>query len=82
VVAASKRGGLADSAELAHQLQPDGLADVVGVGVAEAVLAADGPDQRGVALDEGIPCLFVTVSGAGHQVSHLRVIAYRVGHTS
>jgi hypothetical protein len=38
---AGKRGGLADPVELAHELQPDDLADVTGVGIAQLVPAAD-----------------------------------------
>jgi hypothetical protein len=39
------------------------LADVVGVGAAEPVPAADGPDQRGIPLHERVPRLLVAVSG-------------------
>src|SRR5580700_2279184 len=69
-----QRGWLADLAQVVHQVQPDVLAHVVGVGVAEPVLAANRPDQRGVALDEGLPRLYVAVSGAGYQVDDHRVI--------
>jgi Alpha/beta hydrolase len=39
-----------------------------GVGAAEPVPAADGPDQRGVPLDKGVPGLLVAICRAGHQV--------------
>jgi hypothetical protein len=61
------------------QVQPDGLADVVGVGVAQLVPAADGPDRRGVPFDECIPCLPVPAAGAYPQVGDRWVITRRVG---
>jgi hypothetical protein len=59
---------------MVEQLRPDALADVLGVG-AELVPAADGPDQRGVPLDEHVPGLLVTGSGPGYQVNDHWVIA-------
>jgi hypothetical protein len=67
---AGQRGRLADLVQLVHQAQPDALADVVGVGAAESVPAADRPNERGVPLDEGVPRLLVAVSGAPYQVAH------------
>ena len=61
-----------------HQVKPHHLADFLGVGVAQPVLAADRPDQRGVPLDDFIPRLLVTVSRAGHHVGDGRVIGHRV----
>jgi hypothetical protein len=61
-------GRVAEVAKLVHQLQPDALAGVGGVGAGQPVPAADGPNQRGVPLDEGIPRLLVAASGARHQV--------------
>ena len=63
---------------MSGQVQPDGLADVVGVGVAQLVPAADGPDRRGVPFDECIPCLPVPAAGAYHQVGDHWVIPHRV----
>ena len=42
-----QRGRIAEVAQLARQLEPDGLADVLGVGAARPVTAADRPDQPG-----------------------------------
>ena len=64
---------------MSGQVQPDGLADVVGVGVAQLVPAADGPDRRGVPFDECIPCLPVPAAGAYPQVGDRWVITRRVG---
>ena len=80
VVVASHPGsaaGLADLVQLVHQAQPDALADVVGVGPAEPVPAADRPDQRGVPLDQGVPRMFVAAPGQGHQACGPRVITRR-----
>ena len=63
--------------QMARQLEPHGLADVLGIGAAQLVPAADRPDQRGVPLDEGAPRLLVGVGGAGHQGSDGQVIAHR-----
>src|SRR5215472_11343491 len=52
-----QRGRLTDLVQVVHQAQPDALADVVGVSPAEPVPAANRLDQRGVALDEGVPRL-------------------------
>jgi hypothetical protein len=60
-----QRGGIPDLVQVVGELQPDALADVVGVGAAETLPAADGPDQRGVPLDERLPGLLLAVSGAG-----------------
>ena len=49
-----------------HQVQPDMLDDVFGGGAADRVPAADGPDQRGVSLDEGVPRLPIAVSGPAY----------------
>ena len=77
-----QRGQLANLAQLIHQLQPDGLAHVVGVGAVEPVLAANRPDQRGVPLDECVPRLCVAVPGARHQVDDYRVIKRLVNVSS
>jgi hypothetical protein len=74
---AGKRGQIAHFAELICELEPDGLADIGGVGAAQLVPAADRPDQRGVPLDEGLPRLLVAVCGAGHQGISRRVIGHR-----
>ena len=79
---ARKRGRIPDLVQVVHQLQPDALADVLGVGVAEPVPAADRPDQRGVPLDERVPRLLVAVSGASHQVNDHRVIEQRISARS
>ena len=42
----------------------------------QPVPAADGPDQRGVPLDQRVPRLLVAVSGAGHQVSDHQVSSH------
>ena len=75
---AMRRGQVADSVKLVHELQPDGLADIAGVGAAQLVPAADGPDQRGAPLDEFIPRLLVAVSGASYQIGDRRVTTHRV----
>ena len=80
---ARKRGRFADLVKPFHQVQPDVLANVVGVGAAQPVLAADRPDERGVPLDECVPRLLFAVSGARHQVSDRWVTsdrAYFSGH--
>jgi hypothetical protein len=74
---ASKGGQIAHFAKLIHELEPDGLADIGGVGAAQLVPAADRPDQRRVPLDEGLPRLLIAVCGAGHQGISRRVIAHR-----
>ena len=82
-----KRGRIADSVKLVHELQLDALADVVGVGVggAQLVLAADGPDQRGVPLDECIRRLLVarvtrSVTGGRYAPGQRRIgWAHRAG---
>jgi hypothetical protein len=61
-------GRVAEVAKLVHQVQPDALAGIGGVGAGQPVPAADGPNQRVVPLDEGIPRLLVAASGARHQV--------------
>ena len=43
--------GVADSVEMFLPEQPDALARVLGVGIAQPVIAADRPDRRGVPLD-------------------------------
>jgi hypothetical protein len=40
------------------------------------VPAADGPDQRGVPLDQGVPRPLVTVPSPDDQVNDHRLIAY------
>lgn len=52
-----------------HQVQPDDLANVFDVGATEVVPTADGPDQRRVSLDKGIPGPFVAVPGTDYQVT-------------
>jgi hypothetical protein len=69
-----QRGWIADLVQLVHQAHPDALADIVGVGTAEPVPAADRPDQRGVPLDERVPCLFVAAFGAGYEAGGYRII--------
>ena len=69
VVVASQpgqRGRLAEFAQVVEELEPDCLADVVGIGAAQLVPAADRPDQRGVPLDQGVPRPLVAVRGAGY----------------
>jgi hypothetical protein len=53
---------------MGHQLEPDDLADILGVGCLQPEVAADRPDQRGVPLDECVPRLLLAVLGACHQV--------------
>jgi hypothetical protein len=72
---AGKRGRITQGAQPVHQHQPDALSGILGVGVIETVPAADGPDQRGVPLHQGIPSLLVAVPGAGHQAGDHWVIA-------
>src|SRR5262249_27086236 len=57
--------------------QPGALPDVLGVGAAQPVVPADGPYERGVPLDEGIPRLLVALSGTRYEVGDTRVIAHR-----
>ena len=66
---AGKCGRIPDCAQVLHQLQPDALANVVGVDAAQPVPVADRPDERGIPVDEGVPRLFIAVSGVHHQVS-------------
>jgi hypothetical protein len=74
---APKRGRFADVMKLAYKPQPDALANVVGIGTAELVAAADGPDQRRVPIHKCVPRLGVAVSGAPYQVGCRRVIGHR-----
>ena len=81
VVVASQPGSAAGSCRLPrcpYQVQPDGLADVLGVSAAQPMPTADRPDQRGVPLDECVPRLLLAVLGARHQVGYGQVIAHRV----
>ena len=71
-----QRGRIAEVVEMVHQVEPNHLADVLGVGVAQPVLSADRPDQRGVPLDDLIPRLLVTASRAGYQFGDGRVITH------
>ena len=48
---------IAQGRMLVRQPQPGALADVLGIGPAQLVSAADGPDQRGVPLDAFVPRL-------------------------
>jgi hypothetical protein len=50
------------------------MADILSVGIAQPVLTADRPDQRGVPLDDLIPRLLLAIPRAGHQVGDGRVI--------
>jgi hypothetical protein len=77
---AGKRSQIANGRKVVRQSQPDALADVLGISPAQPVSAADGPDQRGVPLDEVVPCLPITGSGTCHQggeviVHHGRVLS-------
>ncbi len=79
---AGKRGRIAQGRKLVRQPQPDALADVLGIGPAQPVSAADGPDQRGVPVDEFVPRLLIAVSRACHQggeviVHRVRVLSLR-----
>ncbi|HEX3191255.1 MAG TPA: hypothetical protein VHS30_15890 [Streptosporangiaceae bacterium] len=47
--------------------------------MAEPVLPADRPDQRGIPFDERVPCLLVADSRASHQIRHEWTIAPRIG---
>jgi len=69
-----QRGWIADLVQLVDQAHPDALADIVGVGTAEPVPAADRPDQRDVPLDERVPRLFVATFGAGCQAGGYQVV--------
>ena len=60
-----------------HQLEPDGLGDVLGVGASQLIPSADRPDQRGVPLDECVPRLLVAISRTRYEVGDNRVIAHR-----
>ena len=78
-VVASQPGSAAGSRtlfQMVNQIQPDVLADVLGVGTTQLVLAADRPDQRGVPPDECIPRLFVAVPGAAHQIGDYGLMAF------
>lgn len=75
---AGDRGRIADCRKLVHELLPDSLPDVGSVGAAQPASAADGPDERGVPVDECVPRLFVAVSGAPHKVGDGQVIVHRV----
>jgi kumamolisin len=76
---ARERGRITQAVQALHQVQPDVLGNVLGGGAADPVPAADGPDQRGVSLDEGVPRPPIAVSGPGHQVADHRVVARRAG---
>ena len=54
-IQAPKRSRVAQAADVLHGAQPRELGDVVGVGIAEAMRAADGADQHRVAVDELVP---------------------------
>lgn len=62
---------------MVDELQPDGLPDVLSIGAAQPVAAADGPDERSVPLDEGIPRLLVAIAGARHQISDHHLSSHR-----
>ena len=76
---ARQRSRFAQVVQLFHQAQPDGLADVLGVGAVQLVPAADRPDQRRIPVDQRVPRRPVAVSGSCHQVDDLRIIAHRLG---
>src|SRR5262245_26738751 len=65
-------------AQVVHQLEPDGLGDVLGVGGSQPVPSADRPDQRGVPLNECVPRLILAIAGAHHQSGDCQVIAHWV----
>jgi hypothetical protein len=75
---AGDRGRIADCRKLVHELLPDSLPDVGGIGAAQPVSAADGPGERGVPVDKCVPRLFVTVSGTRHKVGDGQVVVHRV----
>jgi hypothetical protein len=69
---------IAEVVQLFHQVQPDALACVLGLGGAQPVPAADGPHQRRVPVDKCVPRLLVAGCGAQHQVGDRLIIAHRV----
>ena len=69
-------GGIANLVQVGHELQPDPLAHVVGVGAGQPVPAADRPDERGVPLHQAVPGLLVAFSRARHQVIDRRASAH------
>ena len=74
---ARERGRIPELAQLAGQLQPHVLADVVGVGAVQPVLAADGPEQRGEPHHQCVPGEIVVPGGAGHEVSERHRVSAR-----
>jgi hypothetical protein len=79
---AGQRGRDGDGFQLVDKCEPDVLTDVLGVGVAQPVPAADRPDQRGVPFHQRVPRLVVTVPGAGHQIGDRSATAALVCATS
>jgi len=75
---ARERSRFAQVVQMGHQLEPDDLADILGVGCVQPEVAADRPDQRGVPLDERVPRLLLAVLGACHQVGDWQIISHRV----
>ena len=57
--------------DVLQQVQPRGLEDVRGVGVAEAVGAGDRPDHAAVGVDERVPRRGVTRGGAADEVGRV-----------
>ena len=76
---AGQRGRIAQAVQVVHEVEPDGLGGVVGVGGLQPVPAADGPDQRGVPVHQLVPGLPVAVAGPGHQAGDHRVTAPAAG---
>ena len=82
VVVASQPGSAAgsrDVVQLIHELEPDVLGDVFGVGGLQPVPAADRPDQRSIPFHQRVPGLPLAVPGPGHKAGDHRVIAPAAG---
>src|SRR5947199_223029 len=71
---ARQRLAVAQSRQMLHQVQPDGLADVVPVGIAEPEPPADGEDQTGVPVDDRVPRGAFAVARAVDQFTQWPVV--------
>ena len=69
-----QRRRLAELADLLHEQQPDALANVVDVLTGQLVTATDGPDERGIPLDEFIPRPLVAVAHARDQRNNRQIV--------